>query len=645
MKRSPDFVPPSQSLPLNSRLKSWLALTVLLLAALPAAAEPVPADAPAPDEVIRFERKDPLAPPLVKIRRITVVGTQYADSVKLIMNARVGDELSPEAIEADRKRILALGYFADVTLRLIQVSDGHELVIYVRELPVLREVSLAPGNAPKLVAAKAILAPFEALKGEVMNLDELRKAQAEVEALYHRQGYVLAHLELSEDGDGHLQLQMHEGLIETINIEGLERTEPGIILRELRLKAGEPFEQKTMEADMTRLRNLGHFESLSLRPEPGKIDPHHFILTVVVKDKQSRDIGLNFSLNNRDGVLGGAHYTDTNFLGKSQYLNLTFQAGLDLLNLFGGQASQSQRSFYGRVDFADPWVLPGRTSLGASLFSERTPLFFGSALSNDSQASLPPAYAQLDNGLLQTRTGLSLSLGRSLFGDSYSPWRGNLSFGAEHVALSDFSRLPQRELSLSKRYSATDVFFNVAGSLSYDTRDFVPNPSSGVYGSLSAMPVWGDGSYLRLFGNLSTYVPVVPEALTLAFGLQGGAFLGQQPLYEQFFGSGFSTIRGWQENGSLFGDKFLIGSVEARFPIWQPISGVLFTDVGDFFSQGISQNSPSGLPFKYGVGAGVRVETPMGLLRLDYGVRDFSRLGWSTLLDAGQVHFSIGHKF
>ncbi|MEZ0374032.1 MAG: BamA/TamA family outer membrane protein [Candidatus Sericytochromatia bacterium] len=51
------------------------------------------------------------------------------------------------------------------------------------------------------------------------------------------------------------------------------------------------------------------------------------------------------------------------------------------------------------------------------------------------------------------------------------------------------------------------------------------------------------------------------------------------------------------------------------------------------------------MPFKYGVGAGIRVETPLGMLRLDYGVRNFSQLGWNSLLEAGQLHFSIGQKF
>lgn len=626
-------------------LRSCLALSLILVTLAPAAgaATPTPdsssspvtaSPAPGSDpETIHFEHKDPLAPAIVKIQRVTIVGTRYEDSVRLTMQISAGDEVTPEAIEKDRQRILGLGYFADVTPRLIPHADGQELVIYLRELTVLKSISLS--NTPKLVPVASLIAPFENLRGQVMNLHDLESAKEQAEALYRKQGYALAHLELQEGGDGELQLTMHEGLIESLEIDGLERTNQQVVERELRQHAGDAFNQNTMSEDLARLRNLGYFETVSVRPEESKTDPHRFRIVVAIKEKQTRDIGLNFSLNNRDGVLGGAHYTDSNFLGQGQYLNLQFQAGLDVLNLLTGQASQSQRSFYGRADFSDPWLLPGRTSFGASLFSERTPLFFGSALGN-----LPG----LDNGLQQTRTGLSLSLGRPLFGDLYSPWKGSLSFTAEQVGLTDYSALPKRELTLSKRYSGTDVFFNLAGSLSYDTRNFALNPTSGVFGSLSAQPVWGDGSYLRLLGNLNTYIPLIPDALTLALGLQGGAYLGQQPAYEQFFGSGYSTIRGWNENGSLFGSKYLIGSVEARFPIFNPLSGVVFTDIGNFFPDGIIDQN-QGLPFKYGVGAGLRVETPLGLLRLDYGIRNFAQLGFNSLLDAGQLHFSIGQKF
>jgi len=220
-----------------------------------------------------------------------------------------------------------------------------------------------------------------------------------------------------------------------------------------------------------------------------------------------------------------------------------------------------------------------------------------------------------------------------------------MSLRAEQVGVTDLNREPLRELSVSNRFSATDVFFSVGGSLSYDTRDIIIDPHSGWYGLFAFEPVWGDSAYLRLSGNLSTYVGLT-DWLTLALGVRGGTFLGENPPYEQFYSNGFNVIRGWQENGYLFGKQFVIGSAELRFPIFNPVSGVIFTDIGEFLPVPESRiQDNQGLPFKYGVGLGIRLNTPMGPLRLDYGIRDFSKLSFDGLFNAGQLHFSIGQKF
>ncbi len=633
---------PVKTLPLfSAALTCSLSLSVTLFP-LPANAQT--ASALTEPSLIRFQHDDPLEPSLIKIRQITVVGTAYVDAVKLSLRTRVGDEVTPEAIKAEQQRIVDLGYFSDVTPRLIAQPGGYELVIYVRENPMIESVVLTrtEGGTPPFLSRASILKELSILNAQRLNFSHLQDVKKAIEDQYHKADYALAHVSFQDfngkwlDDQGQLHVAVHEGVIESIVIEGNARTERDVILRELRLQPGAIFKQNIFQEDLQRLRRLDFFETIDIVPTPGKINPHHFELRLVVSEKKTADVGLNFSLNNRDGLLGGVHFTDPNFLGQGKYLNTTFQAGLDLLNLFDGNRQQSQRSFFGRVDFVEPFLLPDRTSFGGSLFSDRTPLFFN-------QAILPEGLNTGD-GLFQTRTGVSLKVGRPLFGDLYSPWHGDLSFTAEQVTLQDFAQKARPELTFSQRRDASDTFFNFAGALSFDDRDGTISPHRGTYGSLRAQPVWGDGSYLKLAGNIATFVPILDPGLTLAMGLQGGALLGRHPIYEQFFGTGPSAIRGWQENGSLAGSQYLVGSLEARFPVYQPVSGVIFTDMGNFFGSPLSRMNEL-LNFKYGVGAGVRINTPLGLLRLDYGVRDFSRLHWNSWLDAGQLHFSIGHKF
>lgn len=627
---------PVKTLPLFSAVLSFSLPLSLTLFPLPATAQSQPTE----PSIIRFQHDNPLEPSLIKIRQITVVGTSYVEAVKLSLRTRVGDEITPESVKEEQQRIVDLGYFSDVTPRLIAQPDGYELVIYVRENPMIEAVVLT--NTPTFLSRASLLKEFSILNAQRLNFAHLQDVKKVIEDQYRKADYALAHVVFQDfngkwlDDKGQLNVAVHEGVIESVVIEGNARTDRGVILRELRLQPGDIFKQNTFQEDLQRLHRLDFFESIEVVPTPGKINPHHFELRLVVTEKKTADIGLNFSLNNRDGLLGGVHLTDPNFLGQGKYFNAKFQAGLDLLNLFDGNSNQSQRSFFGRVDFVEPFLLPDRTSFGGSLFSDRTPLFFN-------QATLPEGLNTGD-GLFQTRTGVSLNMGRPLFGDLYSPWNGSLSFTAEQVTLQDFAQKARPELTFSQRRDASDTFFNFAGSLSFDNRDGVLDPHQGTYGSLRAQPVWGDGNYLKLAGNIATFVPLLDPGLTLAMGLQGGALLGKYPIYEQFFGTGPSSIRGWQENGSLAGSQYLVGSLEARFPVYQPVSGVLFTDIGNFFGSPLSRMDEL-FNFKYGVGAGVRVNTPLGLLRLDYGVRDFSRLNWNSWLDAGQLHFSIGHKF
>jgi outer membrane protein insertion porin family len=585
-------------------------------------------------------KKQPLQPSLFRILRIEVIGTAYQDAVTLALLTRPGDEVSREQLEADRNRIHTLGWFSEVVPRLQPVSGGYHLLFYVRENPTLERVKLLNPSAE--LSESALETAFEPQLGRILNYQDLRQQLDTLVKDYQQKGQVLASLTptpySSEEllsPDGTLYLEFHEGRIEDIRVTGNKETKPHVILREMSLKSGDIFERQRFEQDLARVFNTNYFESITPQVKPGQKDPHAFILEIDVQEKQTGDVGLNFGLNNRDGLVGGVRYTKDNFLGEGRRLNADVRVGLNPFGLAQG----AQLPVMGRVDFFDPWLLPDRTAFGASLYSERVPLLFGSNLDTASELNLK------DGGLIQRRTGVSLSLGRPLFGDFTSPWRGSLSLRAEQVGVNNLDGTPRPDLTYGKRFSATDSQYSLGGSLAFDTRNYLLNPTAGLYGNVAAEPVWGDGGYLRFSGNLSTYLTPV-NWLTLALGIQGGAFLGQNPAYEQFIAAGPTAIRGWQENGGLFGKQFWVGSLEARFPIFKPVSGVLFTDIGEFFAAGNpTMGLNQGLPFKYGVGAGLRMETPLGLLRLDYGVRDFSNLGFSSLLEAGQLHFSVGHKF
>jgi outer membrane protein insertion porin family len=125
--------------------------------------------------------------------------------------------------------------------------------------------------------------------------------------------------------------------------------------------------------------------------------------------------------------------------------------------------------------------------------------------------------------------------------------------------------------------------------------------------------------------------------------LMAGSLSGSVPFFEQYFVGGAETLRGFKED-RFWGKNMLLASTEYRFPLGSSLTGVVFTDYGDAWGAPADyliipdlDNYTQHESFKgnLGYGVGIRVQTPIGPLRLDYG---FSNEG-------SRAHFSIGQVF
>lgn len=86
------------------------------------------------------------------------------------------------------------------------------------------------------------------------------------------------------------------------------------------------------------------------------------------------------------------------------------------------------------------------------------------------------------------------------------------------------------------------------------------------------------------------------------------------------------------------GDALFILNQELRFDIYKRLGGVLFLDMGNVYARLEDLN-----PFetRETAGAGVRLITPVVLLRLDWGFKLDRRPGESR----SELHFSVGQAF
>ena len=81
-----------------------------------------------------------------------------------------------------------------------------------------------------------------------------------------------------------------------------------------------------------------------------------------------------------------------------------------------------------------------------------------------------------------------------------------------------------------------------------------------------------------------------------------------------------------------------LGNVEARISIWGNLGAVAFADAGGVWTD-VQQISTGTTGF--GTGLGIRYDTPIGPIRLDYGFAPT----WSNSLKRGKVYFAIGQAF
>ena len=147
------------------------------------------------------------------------------------------------------------------------------------------------------------------------------------------------------------------------------------------------------------------------------------------------------------------------------------------------------------------------------------------------------------------------------------------------------------------------------------------------------------------------------------------------PFERMFYAGGSSSMRGWQirtlgpgataeanttSHPNQVGNIRLEANLEGRFPIWGPLNGALFFDLGNIWSNGIGVNNTVShfkwnsfykqLAFNTGLGA--RLDFGFFVIRADWGIQLYNP-GWvegkrwiSTFdLDNTALHFGIGYPF
>lgn len=176
-----------------------------------------------------------------------------------------------------------------------------------------------------------------------------------MEAEYKKQGYILARVtDLRVLPNGTLYVQVNEGKVEDFKVKGNVKTKDYVILREIRMKKGEPFNTNLARRSMQRIYNLGFFEDVNVRLNPGS-DPNSVEMEVSVVETNTGTFGIGAGYSDADGFVGMVSLGDKNFRGTGDSVMLRWE--------FGGEDNANYD-----VTYTKPWIDRKETTASLSVY-------------------------------------------------------------------------------------------------------------------------------------------------------------------------------------------------------------------------------------------------------------------------------------
>ncbi|KAK4286568.1 hypothetical protein QN277_003106 [Acacia crassicarpa] len=546
------------------------------------------------------------------------------EALQALKACRPNSALTVREVQEDVHRIINSGYFCSCMPVAVDTRDGIRLVFQVEANQEFQGLVCEGAN---VLPAKFLEDSFRDGYGKVINLRRLDEAISSINGWYMERGLFAMVSAVETLSGGILRLQVSEAEVNNISIRFLDRktgeptlgkTKPETILRQITTKKGQVYSMIQGKRDVETVLTMGIMEDVSIIPQPadtGKVD---LVMNVVERPSGGFSAGGGISSGITSGPLSGLigsfAYSHRNVFGRNQKLNISLERG-QIDSIF-------------RINYTDPWIQGDdkRTSRTIMIQNSRTP---GTVVHGN----------QPDNS--------SLTIGRVTAGIEFSrpvrpKWSGTAGLIFQHAGVRDDKGTPIIKDGYSSPLTAGGnthddtllaKFETVyTGSGDHGSSMLVFNMEQG----LPLLPEWL--SFNRTNVRARTGVEIGPARFLLS--LSGGHVEGNFSPYEAFPIGGTNSVRGYEEGAVGSGRSYIVGSGEISFPMLRPVEGVLFSDYGTDLGSGSSvPGDPAGARLKpgsgYGYGFGIRVDSPLGPLRLEYAFNDKSEK---------RFHFGVGHR-
>ncbi len=506
-------------------------------------------------------------------------------------------------------------------------SEYYDVEIVVQSGPITtRGDLLIQGESVLSLAQLEELFPAD--YGEPVSPSDIASFRSAVLGRCSSMGYLYADalVELesfpADSSDHHrdISIVLNSGEIcylDDISIAGNQKVRSEVILREFDLSRGDPLNMDEVRRGLSSLYGLGLFSGIQI-DYPGfaeERDTLDVLISVTEKDYINVDLASGYI--SPEAVFGSAYWTQPNVMGNNQLLRL----GCIYTRYIS--ADNSGNEFEPQVVYEEPWFLSTRWR---------------------SQLKLDYYYLQRD---YQEERSYGGEVGFSR--EFARVWRYNCGYRIERIR---YRSTQEDSTEIVQDWVASA---RISNGFTRDTRTPLLNPHSGTWfkmaGSVSGGLAGGsidfytvDGEY-RLFFPLSRRIVIGGRAAgSVVLGYAGNTGI---PPNDRLYLGGGTTVRGYdfqtlgpedEDGNPLGGNVMALGNVEARISIWGNLGAVAFADAGGVWTD-VQQISTGTTGF--GTGLGIRYDTPIGPIRLDYGFAPT----WSNSLKRGKVYFAIGQAF
>ena len=565
-----------------------------------------------------------------------VTAQQQADLLP-ILTERVGDAVSVDGVFRDVTNLGNTGYFSEVNPVFTTVPEGVKLDFAVTVNPITTGVSFE-GNT---VYTSEVLTKFMDIQpGQVLNSVYVGQKIQGINAAYARDGYMLAHVDgIRVDDQGMLHVHIVEGIVEDIIPAGNKKTRDKVITREFVQKKGKPFNKFLVRRSVERVYNLGFFDDVNVRMLPGEQDPNNVIIEIDVLEHKTGTITLGAGYSKSDGLMGIIEFGEENFRGTGDKFKVHWEIG----------GKKKYKNY--QISYLKPWIDSKGTSLGFSFFNREDEYTDYNEDGNE-----VAEYNKKSRGFNisfgrqtgeYTRDYLTLESRKDSYkwdSDDSSGYRYDTDAISNTTGSGNDWNNTNPSTGGSWNFASNNYVKNNFGRINsitwqkvYDSRDNIYDPTRGRRISYTAQwaghGLGGDFDFYKFTAEARMYKKLGAKNV-LAFRARGGFIQGDAPYSQLFTLGGADSLRGYEDD--QFRGKYMYNAtLEFRFPIVKKVSGVLFTDIGDAWDAPNVTWYNSKKTFNYGVGAGVRITTPIGPVKLDYGVGKHKN----------KFHFSFGTQF